>query len=110
MLGTSTDHGRGQFCVSRARIYNHWVAHLGLFSRPIPQRQPHVVNLDGYATTDAILNGGRLKVGRSTLCRETQAHILPAGPIQAHLPEDFRGQVQCLGPVVGTGGCPLREA
>ena len=27
----------------------------------------------------AMMYGGRLIVGRSTLCREMQAHILPAG-------------------------------
>ena len=36
----------------------------------------------GHAVAEAVLNSGRLNVGRLTLCRETQAHTLPAGPIE----------------------------
>jgi hypothetical protein len=36
---------------------------------------------------DEILKyGGRLNAGRSALCRETQAHTLPAGPIDPSFP------------------------
>jgi hypothetical protein len=39
-------------------------------------------------------HGGRLKVGRSTLCRETQAHTLPAGPIERISNGKMRSQNQ----------------
>jgi len=38
------------------------------------------------ASADVVLNGGRLNAGRSTLCRETQAHTLPSGPIETIKP------------------------
>jgi hypothetical protein len=40
----------------------------------------------GASADEVLKHGGRLNVGRSTLCRETQAHTLPAGPIEANKP------------------------
>jgi hypothetical protein len=51
---------------------------------------------------EVLKHGGRLNAGRSALCRETQAHTLPAGPIETIKPsrssklEPFQKQLVVL--------------